>query len=324
MLKLLGVALMIDKSKILIVFFVAAIFCLPKPASAQMPRFFDYNEWRQLDTTEEQIKALNLINGLYLSESQMKSILDVLYELRGLNDNFEELAAQQKDRLEKTYSNLKADLMDDDMADEKNERAVMEQKVRLDQLTMDYRKKRADLQEELNGVFTDKQLRIIQDYKPCLVPPKTDANTSIGQAGDSDLQSIERLEKLRKLPRDEFSRVVSDTIARAINYIETHDGLYHIAQRRDEITRLAGLAWDIYEMDEVDFQMRKSELAEEMKPRLPEPVDERKAGKEAREKKSKKSGSPEIIRKYDLDKVGQIFLNEDLIEVFEYKIYSAS
>lgn len=315
---------MLKRIMTIIILAAAAIFCSTNQASAQIPRFLDYNEWEELGIMEGQIKALNLINGLYLTESQMESILDVLYELRDLNDDFEAQAKQQRTSLEKAYANLKADLMDDDLVGEDAEREAMAQKSRIDQLALNYKRKRAALQEELNGIFTEKQLQIIQDYRPCLVPPKTDANTRIGQAGGADIRSIERLEQMRKLPVGEFSRLVSDAIARAIDYVETHEGLYPLDQRRDEIRRLADLAWEIYEMDEVEFQMRKAELAEEMKPRLPEPVEERRTRTEMNEKKSKKGGEPAISRKYDLDKSGEIFLNEDLIEVFEYKLDTAS
>ncbi len=266
---------------------------------------------------EARIKALNLINGLYLDRDQLSAILDVLYDLQDYKQELMERAGEETRLLEKRYAELESDLLDDDIVDDRLETAARVQKNKLDNLEMQYRKKLVSFESVLNGIFTEKQLGIIEDYKPCVIPHKDTNNARIGQSDGADQRAITGMRRMRQLNRWEFEGAVSSMIARQINRMEQKKGIYGQQERDAEVERLSDLAWRIYDMDDVEFEVEKYDLAREMQPVAPKNV--RKREQNMKMKDSNKQGN-RVKRKNEIGKTGRLFLDVRLIDIFETKL----
>jgi len=299
---------------------IAILVTLPCIVSSGQGRKFQETE--TLDYDGKRIRVLNVINGLYLSGDQIDSILDILYDLEEKENALLDKAKSLMNQLEQAYRKLEADLLDDDLVDEGRYESAGRLKHSLDQLEEGHRRELASMNTRLNSVLSDKQKQIIQDAEGCIVPPKNSNNTRIGQSDGASRRAIEKLERMRKLDRFEFENVLSNAIAMQVRRVEVKSGTYDSQEMREEIERIADVAVEAYEMSDFEFEIRKEELAAEMKPRLPEKVRNMKETRYGRAD-SQQEKSLRAERKYDLDKAGRLFLDTDLIDIFETKLAQA-
>lgn len=125
-----------------------------------------------------------------------------------------------------------------------------------------------ELKSEVDAVLSSGQRYLLKNFNCCIFPPENLSNpTNIGQAFVSD-QWIEYFRSIRKVPGSEWSNVKSLFIDPIDTLIEaTLPGI----QRREKKKMLAkvdALIEKSRKLDDIDFELKKEKLCEELKDAL--------------------------------------------------------
>jgi len=173
----------------------------------------------QLDKSRQQILILNLLNSLYLTEEQSQFVLARAQEAQQLQEE-EELALQVKEEeREHIFAGIKEDLQKDNFVTDNNRRAHFSVKKDTREIRKQYQAQYRQLAQEIEKKLTNMQKIVIDEYKPCIIPPKGPAR--IGQAADNT-QLQKKLERLYQLPEDTYEERKSKIIQRTIDRWKQH------------------------------------------------------------------------------------------------------
>ncbi|MBU4305336.1 MAG: hypothetical protein KJ893_06930 [Candidatus Omnitrophica bacterium] len=217
----------------------------------------------ELVNLQDEIKAYNLVNGLYLEAGQMEFILraaeDAQAKKKTLESRFENDCELQK----RALSELK-----DELRENKGEvsadiaRQVHMNTTQNKKLQKEYRDFLKSKAQAVQAILNESQLFALQNFKPCLVPPKGAAR--IGQ-DDSGERLADFLERVRGIPDARYAQRKSVIAERYVQRVSEH--LPEIAE--DDITRIKNtllLTLDnVRRLSDVDFMMEKETIARELK-----------------------------------------------------------
>jgi len=221
------------------------------------------NEIRQI---KGEISLLNLLNGLYLSREQLDQLIDLAEQATELRGQYLADAAPDLDDYIGELSLFRKALYSPSGATQEEKNRVFKWERRVEIMPRDMvAEKLGRIEERVRTVLSDGQIAIIEEFKPCLIPPKNLANpVAVGQASTTEREEAaldiirrmpDRLYKERRLPiatmivhsgEREKGKVPEDV---KTQMIETY------IRKMDEARR----------MSDVDFELNRRELAEEFR-----------------------------------------------------------
>jgi hypothetical protein len=163
-------------------------------------------------------------------------------------------------------------------------------------------------QDEIKGILNENQIALINDFKPCVIPPRdTWDSARIGQASGDTRMGEKFLTRVRQMEEKAYQKRKSFIIERHIERVERHVGVLSNEERAEEERRVADIFGKARELSDVDFEAQKGDLARELK---------------GPHQKKMESHHPK--RKGDLDKVGRFLLDPKLIPILEKRITRVS
>src|SRR3989338_2133550 len=160
---------------------------------------------KQIAALREDINLLNLLNGLNLTDEQSSRVMNLATEARAVRQGSLGENAQLLNEFKETLLTLKEGVMDKNWRpDPEIEKKAGQLNHKLKELKEESFTRLQVLEGEAKGVLTPGQLAIIEDYKPCLIPPKDlKSPTRAGQAFDT--APVERfLTRARSTLTEEF------------------------------------------------------------------------------------------------------------------------
>lgn len=225
--------------------------CQPVPVSAQAPP--------EPADLRRQIQLLNLINGLELTPDQMRFILEKAQEAQQTREALKAVAdvAEMEAVLAEIRDTLKAG---QNLPDELRG-SFFTAKAQNERLAKAYRREAVRLAEEVEEVLESHQLYALERYVPCVIPPE--GAPRIGQARDA--RGVAVLERLRAVPAARFERHKEKAASRVMQRLEEH--FHHrilILDREQELYRILGLMEKTRSLSDVDFELQKEALVEEL------------------------------------------------------------
>jgi hypothetical protein len=263
-------------------------------------------EFKKDDAVEnyrQQISALNLVNGLYLTPTQGEKILKVLYNLKDVQEEYQQKLNSLIPDLREEYKKLYQEVAENkgiSKATEKSAGTLHKQEL---DLRDEYMSRLVELENKLKGELTENQMCIIDDFKPCLIPPKNLKDPArVGQAKGDASMVIDWLERIRNVPdrRYPFAR------ERFINeYIDRYEKIIEVLtqeKKNEEINRVSRILDEARNLSSIDFEMKKEELGKQL-------IIE-------------KEQNP-IKRKYEVGKIGRILLDTRLIPILEKRLFAS-
>lgn len=213
----------------------------------------------------QEIQLLNLINSLYLTKDQIQFILIRVEELERIKQTGSEEAAGHKEILER----IKEDLKKDNYVNDINREEFQRVKEYAEELRKQYKEKQREYAQEIKEKLTLVQQKIIEDYRPCIIPPKGPAR--IGQADDGG-RFHEHIERIYNMPEDIYSQRKDELAKKVIERAKDHM-LKEIDISELDEKYLTREILDFYEkvrgMDEIEFEVKKEDLSKEFKEMLP-------------------------------------------------------
>lgn len=260
----------------------------------------------------QDISLINLLNGLNLNREQLTKLLSLAQEARQVREQL--LSREYRASLQQAETSFAA------LRDEVGKGAPARGEVPAQAAKMNHRLKEfreqnhqevaqtlQSLEGRIRQVLTPEQLQVVDKFTPCLIPP-ADMRDPVraGQAASQE-GMMKRLRQLRALPedrwqahRDRIAQGVVDKISQKVKPLTE-------AEKQQEKARLLALAERIRRLPEVDFEMEKDKLVEELIPRAR--LKELQAALAA---KDPRSGSASRLSRY--------FLNDRIIPILEERL----
>jgi hypothetical protein len=240
------------------------------PATFARPPYPRSEEVMKIHELRQDISTINLLNGLNLSREQIKQVLS----LARLAEEARQYAASQMKEIlpeaQEAFSALKEEIKKGSPAQGYLPKRAKLINSRLKDLHQDIQADMADrmqqIEARLRQVLTAGQIHIVSEFKPCLIPP--DELGEPARAGQADPSSkiIKKLRRLRELPDWAWENRKEFIVERVVERIAKHFRLTD-EEAEAEYARLLQLFERARALSEIDFEVEKLTLANQIKPR---------------------------------------------------------
>ena len=222
-----------------------------------------------------EIRLLNLINGLELDKEQMEFIIQKAEEAKQLRADFSEKVSNDNPEVAKTLQplqELRDTLLKGDNISGNLKAQVHKANQQMKEIQLEYHDKISQLAFEIKEILQPHQLYALENYVPCLIPPKQGA---AGQANSSEA-ALKQLTRLREMPAPVFEERKDKIAQRIIEQIRRHLPRGYVIDEGAEKEWIISLLEEARSLSEADFAFKKTELVEKLKSRhaLPKlPID---------------------------------------------------
>lgn len=218
----------------------------------------------ELEEIREEISLLNLLRGLYLSKEQVRKISDLARQAQTLRDTAVEPFLKEKERILKTFSGLRDSLYLAPGA----EKTAQEQAQKLDHEMKEamgsVHDRISQMEEEVDGILTEAQACIVDDFKPCLIPPKDLRNpVRVGQANDTPGALGKVADLIWAAPDGLWKARGSRLLEALAGKLEEESGAMSGAMKADVRRRIGEIAARIRKTSDVDYAVKRGDLAKE-------------------------------------------------------------
>ncbi len=210
---------------------------------------------------KQEIILYNLVNGLHLEEKQIESLLTYAKEVNEYRENLNQKLKELEKKEEKVLLSLKEEAKKEVPHLSKSVvRKFHEIKLKKAQLYKEFRSFLKKKAEEVKNILNETQLYLLENFKPCVIPPKK--GLRIGENSDKSLRFLERV---RKLPSSIYEIRKDEIIQR---FIERYKLLHpkveeeKIEKMRDELEKIMEEA---KALSDVEFSLKKNSFLERIK-----------------------------------------------------------
>jgi hypothetical protein len=236
----------------LALFFLFPFFLLSQPKNER----FDKSE-----EIRREIRLVNLINGLDLNSMQMEMILTRARETEKLRQESEAKLRLQQAEMERVLEEIKSYRKD-------NQEVPSATVQRFHLLQTELRESRFDLVEkireqakEIERVLEEHQLYQLQEFVPCIIPPKGELR--IGQAQGH--QGLTRgMERIRELPCRLYERRKDGIVTKTLKKMKLHAPPRVEINEKEMKKHILSIFEKARSLKDVEFEMQKDKLAEEL------------------------------------------------------------
>ena len=251
-----------------------------------------------------EINLLNLVNGLYLSPQQMAQMLKISRKVEEIRGDYQLKAVSQARLMEEILNEFGEILGRNEEIDQELVREFRRAKKRGENLKEELHSALIRYQDEMKRVLNENQLALIEEFKPCIIPPRDTRNpVPIGRASGDTRMGERLLTRIRQMDENLYQRRKPLLIERHIEMVERHVGLFSDEERGEEESRVADIFKRARELSDLDFEAQKGNLARELK----EPHEKAVQGRHRK-------------RRGDLDKLGKFLLDPKLIPILEKRL----
>jgi len=213
---------------------------------------------------KQEISLLNLLNGLYLSSQQVDELFDLAEQAATLQTQTRQAASTESAdyvaKLEVLRDGLYQTTGPSDTVEREAQQAEAATEIRprdemLEQL--------GQLEMQARNVLTDGQIAIIERFKPCLLPPKDLADPiAVGQASTTALEEL-ILDVIRRMPNALYHQRREAIVQAVLRQGEREKGKLPDDVREGMARTLLAKLNEMRGMDDVDFDLKKTELAKD-------------------------------------------------------------
>lgn len=236
----------------ILIFFILVLFLGCRVSSAE-----------EISQLEQEIRVLNLINSLYLNPEQMNLLLNCCQEavslrkerdrnIEGLLSEKEELLTKIREELYSYKGELPSYLS----------RKFHQIKKNIDSQLSVYQKKIKKLIEKVKTVLNESQLYIVQNYQPCIIPPR--GSLRIGQV-EGSLFLERKLESLYNLPYEIYKRRRMEVVERLVKSTEIRFPRWKKKRGENIKGKLLEILDEMRKLSPVDFKLEKKKMARKIK-----------------------------------------------------------
>ncbi len=222
-------------------------------------------EYKQV---EQELHTINLVNSLYLSKDQMKQLLPLVEEMNETNLALSELMRKNYPHIIAVMKDMKKQLMTHTAITEEQQKELDKYAVPIYEKMAEKRDKTKVLLQKIKGILNPNQIQIIASYEPCIVPDGrvTDPQKIGGVGGDESFGEL--LDEIRDMPEDEYKKLKREYLERKEKLMKVYNSERQI---RTVINQLDTSMEKARKMNDMDFELHKSELMNISMPRPQKP-----------------------------------------------------
>ena len=241
-------------------FLLLVVLLLPLVSGCQSVQPVSAQASPEIADLRREVQLLNLINGLELTPEQMRFIVEKAREAQELRQELQAEADVEETTvvLEEFRATLMAgENVPPDLAQRFH---AVEGRFRAAKDT--YEAELTRIAGEVEEVLEEHQLYALEQYVPCIIPPEGELR--VGQArGTGGGEAM--LERLRALPAERFERHGKEIARRILERIREHmHGAVVILDEEAELERIEGLVEEARALSDVEFELQKASLVEEL------------------------------------------------------------
>lgn len=220
----------------------------------------------KLESTRTQIHILNLLNGLELDKKQMQLILDAAYEAEEIRSKTKKTIERKEKEIASAYEEVlkvaKAGslVIPDDIANK-----VHKVNQEADKIRQEAQGKLSDLAIKIKDNLESHQLYVLEDYKPCIIPPVKEGR--IGQA-DNPHGFTKVLERVRAMPEDLYDSRKDEIAQKAIDKIKAQVPAGFIIEEGKIKAQLLAAMDEARALSDTDFAIKKEGISQNIKTQL--------------------------------------------------------
>lgn len=255
-----------------------------------------------VENYRQQISTLNLVNAMYLSPSQVQDFLKELRSLKEVQEEFQEKSDDLVPAMQEEYARLFQEIVDNKGISKPTEKTAGDVHKKELGLKEEYASKLIELESRLSKLLTENQLCVVDEFKPCLIPPKNLRDPArVGQAKGDTYGAVSVLEQIRKVPPKRYEAAKGRALEQYLDKYEKKIELLPPEKKDAEAMRVSRILDYARNLSSIDFEMKKESLAKEILIEL----------------EVKK-------RKNELGKVGKLLLDVRLIPILEKRLLAVN
>jgi hypothetical protein len=256
-----------------------------------------------------EIQTINLLNGLYVSKDQTAKILPLIDSAVTCEEKLNGTLSENDRDMESILLQMKKELTCGGSPSKETIERFQRVEQKVQERRFEYLSAKKKVLGSVKGLLTENQKELISEYQPCIIPAVSQANPErIGQSGNNDML-VKVLEKSREVSESEYGRFRTHFLESTRKILTLHRP---DADIDEELKRHGEILDRARAMNDVDFEMKKTDLALEFRG---EHAGSRKAGggteKPAVTVEHKGAGNDEGRQRPDLDrKIEEFLLNK--------------
>jgi hypothetical protein len=209
---------------------------------------------------KQAIQVLNLINGLDLDAQQMRLILKNAEENEYLHQKFNAGIHRQEEEMLEVLEEIKFFLQEGKDVPAPVAKRYHHLSTNLKKRKLERDQERKILAQEIENSLESHQLYQLQQFVPCVIPPKGELR--IGQAGGHQ-GLVKNLEKIRQIPHRLYDRRKQAICQRALHGLRLHSPLPLDQDEKKIFSEIQKIFDKTRHLSAADFEVHKERLAEE-------------------------------------------------------------
>ena len=295
--------------RIAVITITALVMVITGTAMANYDKpFMQHDKWDRIQDINFQISTLNLVNGLYLSEDQLKSLLDLARQSKTALKEFKAEYAGTFKEMETAYKQLRNEVMVGTGISKTTKAKVETLHEKELQIQFAFGNKIGKLEEKAKNLLTENQLHVVKEFSPCLLPPqKLGEPTRAGQSRETDeIKNV--LRNLREIQNEQWNAFKEILLESHVKKVEPVFGLRTKTQNQAEKKRMANIIERARAMNETTFEPKIDDLARE----VIAPIAHLQA--------SVRKIEPFAKRYHGFGKVGKLLLDPRCVQIYEERL----
>lgn len=220
----------------------------------------------ELEKIKGRIHSLNLLNGLEMDKGQMKLVLDSARRAEAIrSEEANRLKAKEKELLAACSDVLKVAETGSLLIPQEVAARFRGAEKEADGIRKETQERVAALTAKIKDSLKPHQLYALDAYKPCIIPPVEKG--LIGQADDADIFG-KVLERAHFMPKEMYDSRREEIAQRQIDRMKAKVPPGFIIDDKGIKDDILKVMDEARAMPDVDFGLRKAELASGLKSRL--------------------------------------------------------
>jgi hypothetical protein len=217
---------------------------------------------REIAQIQQEIRILNLVNGLELSAYQMNFILEKAREAEEIRRDFLMTIEDNEAAMLLTFNELKKNRMLDDIVPQTLQRQVHTTESRFEDKKTAASESLAQIAREVEATLEGNQIYALEHYIACLIPPPGESR--IGQS-DNPLGFTKQLNRVREIPDYVYQKKKYEIAEKVVDKIKKHLSPGTVFNEYTEKQRILSLLDEVRSLSDIDFVLNEEEYIEKFK-----------------------------------------------------------
>jgi uncharacterized protein YciW len=211
---------------------------------------------------QQEIRIINLVNGLELSPYQMNFILEKAKEAEEIRNDFLAIIEDNKEAMFTTFNELKKNRMKEDVVPQTLQMQVYSAEGQFHDKKTEMSESLEQIARDVETILEGNQIYALEHYIACLIPPPGESR--IGQS-EKPLGFTKQVNRLRQIPDYMYQLKKYEIADKVVEKIKKHLPPGTVFNQYAEKQRILSLLDEVRSLSDVDFVLNEEEYIEKFK-----------------------------------------------------------